>query len=289
MSGRRVGVVGLGLVGTAVARRLLGAGMAVHGIDLAPDKVQALEAMGGTGAAEIRDLLGADAIVLAVFDTAQVEAAVAALLPAAGQIVISISTVDPERIAALAASAAETGIRLVEMPISGSSAQLAAGDALGLVAGDTDEVDDILAAICPSRARLARVGDGARAKLAINLILGLNRAALAEGLVFAERLGLGPADFLDIARTSAAYAQVMDTKGVKMVARDYTPQGRIAQSAKDFALIAAEAARLGQPLPMAALYSDLIAGCIGAGEADWDNAAIIEELRRRARRGQGAA
>ena len=281
MSLRRVGVVGLGLIGAAVTRRLLDSGMAVQGLDLAPDKVAAFAAMGGTPVSSIRDLLGSDAIVLAVFDTAQVEQAVAALLPASGQTVISVSTVDPERIAALAPRAAAGGVRLIEMPISGSSFQLASGDALGLVGGDADDVDDILAAICPRRCRLGRVGDGARAKLAINLILGLNRAALAEGLVFAERLGLDPADFLPVARQSAAYSQVMDVKGPKMVARDFAPQGRIAQSAKDFSLIREEAARLGISLPLAGLYEELMQGCIAAGEGDWDNAAVIEEIRRR--------
>ncbi|HEX2257023.1 MAG TPA: NAD-binding protein, partial [Afifellaceae bacterium] len=88
-------------------------------------------------------------------------------------------------------------------------------------------------------------GAGGRTKLAVNLILGLNRAALAEGLVFAERLGLSPARFLEVARRSAAYSQVMDIKGGKMIAGDFTPQGRIAQSLKDFTLILESAAAAG--------------------------------------------
>ena len=68
-------------------------------------------------------------------------------------------------------------------------------------------------ALFPTYYHIGKLGDGGRAKLAINLILGLNRLALAEGLVFAERLGLDPGSFLQVARTSACYSQVMDVKG----------------------------------------------------------------------------
>ena len=72
---------------------------------------------------------------------------------------------------------------------------------------------------------MGAAGNGGRAKLAINHMLGLNRLVLAEGLVFAERLGLEPAAFLDVARQSAAYSQVMDIKGPKMVSGDYSAAG----------------------------------------------------------------
>ena len=104
---------------------------------------------------------------------------------------------------------------------------------------------------------------------------------LAEGLVFAQALGLEPAAFLDVARQSAAYSQVMDIKGPKMVSGDYTPQGFIHQSLKDFRLILAQGASRGQDLPLAALNADVLAACISRGEGERDNAAVIEEMRRR--------
>jgi 3-hydroxyisobutyrate dehydrogenase len=88
----------------------------------------------------------------------------------------------------------------------------------------------VLDALFPTRFHVGKIGDGGRAKLAINLILGLNRLALAEGLVFASRLGLDPAAFLQVARVSAAASQVMDTKGPKMVAGDFAPEGRVRAS-----------------------------------------------------------
>jgi len=133
----------------------------------------------------------------------------------------------------------------------------------------------------PRWRHLGAAGNGGRAKLAINLILGVNRAALAEGLVFAERMGLDPAAFLAVARDSAAYSQVMDIKGPKMVSGDYTPQGFIHQSLKDFRLILALAASRGQQMPLAALNAAVLEACVKRGEGERDNAAVIEEIRRR--------
>ena len=121
-----------------------------------------------------------------------------------------------------------------------------------------------------------------RAKLAINLILGINRAALAEGLVFAERMGLAPEAFLKVARESAAYSQIMDIKGAKMLKGDFSPQGYATQTLKDFSLMLELARRLKQQLPLGETYAGLMKGCVAAGEGALDNSAVIKEIRRRA-------
>src|SRR5215472_17444757 len=102
-------------------------------------------------------------------------------------------------------------------PYPAPAIRCAAAEGVALIGGDasiSDEVKDVFDALFVRRFHVGKVGDGGRAKLAVNLILGLNRLALAEGLVFAERLGLDPAAFLDVARGSAAYSQVMDTKAL---------------------------------------------------------------------------
>ena len=86
---------------------------------------------------------------------------------------------------------------------------------------------------------------------------------------------------LEAAKGSAAYSQIMDVKGAKMIARDFTPHGKVAQSLKDFGLILDAAASRGQPLPMASVYAELMGACIAAGEGELDNCAIIEEIARR--------
>jgi 3-hydroxyisobutyrate dehydrogenase-like beta-hydroxyacid dehydrogenase len=285
---RLIGIAGLGLLGSALAHRLIGAGFSPKGFDIDAAKTAAFAKSGGL-AASLDEVAHCDVVLLAVFDTGQVEdvvqnALLPALTPGVPKTGLVASTCDPDRIAALATRLAPRRLTLIETPVSGSSAQVKNGDGTGLIGGDKDAIDgvaDILDALYPKWFYMGLAGDGGRAKLAINHMLGLNRLVLAEGLTFAQALGLEPAAFLDVARQSAAYSQVMDIKGPKMVSGDYTPQGFIHQSLKDFRLILAQGASRGQDLPLAALNADVLAACISRGEGERDNAAVIEEIRRR--------
>jgi L-threonate 2-dehydrogenase len=285
-------------MGTAITRRLVGAGFEVLAYDLDADKRAAIAQVGAKPQATAGVVIaGCEINVVAVFNTDQVEEVIAG--PGGGldaiaqggtgaRIFIVTSTCDPDRLAALAQRVAPAGAHVVEMPVSGTSRQVANGDGVALVAGDTATVDRaaaVIDAICPRRHYLGEVGNGSRAKLAVNLILGLNRAALAEGLVFASRLGLDPVAFLDVARGSAAYSQVMDVKGELMARREYrNPQSRVDQSLKDFNLMLDQARATGQDLPFAAVYARMLEDCVAHEEAAWDNAAIAEAIARRRNR-----
>jgi len=279
-----VGIVGIGLMGEVYARRLLDAGFAVMGFDIDAAKNVRLEQMGGQSGSLAEIAAVCDPIVLALFSTDQVERVVEALASAAaGKIVIATSTCDPDRIAALAARIGEN-LRFLEVPVSGTSEQVRVGDGVGLVGGDAEiaaAAAPVLDALFPRRFHIGRCGDGNRAKLAVNLILGLNRLALAEGLVFAQKLGLDPAVFLDVARGSAAASQVMDTKGPKMVRGDFTPEGRVRQTLKDVQLMLDQAAQAGQKLPLLKIHADVLEACVRHGDAECDNSIVIEEIRRR--------
>ena len=224
-----------------------------------------------------------------MFSTDQVEEVIEReLLPALGQrsgkIVLCASTCDPDRIAALGQRVATRGLRLLETPVSGASGQVSRGEGIGLIGGDADlmhAVAPVLRALFASYFHIGKIGDAGRAKLAINLILGLNRLALAEGLVFAERLGLDPELFLKVARSSAAYSQVMEVKGSKMIRGEFTAEGRIAQHLKDVHLMLDQAQRLRQPLALLEVHADVLEACVRHGEGDLDNSAVIKELRRR--------
>ena len=285
---RLIGLVGFGLMGQALTSRLLAGGFGVLGYDIDPGKREKLTQAGGQAAFSLAEVARCDVVVLAVFNTDQVEEVVEGPLLAAarapGPIVLCTSTCDPDRIAALAARVVPKGLRFLETPVSGTSEQVRRGEGLGLIAGDAAtaaEAAPVLDAIFPRRVHIGKAGDGGRAKLAVNLILGLNRLALAEGLTFAERLGLDPKAFLQVARDSAAYSQCMDTKGTKMVEREFKPQGYIHQSLKDMHLIHDLAKRAGQRLPALDVNIDVLESCVRAGEADYDNSAVVEEIRRR--------
>ncbi|HEY7663006.1 MAG TPA: NAD(P)-dependent oxidoreductase, partial [Xanthobacteraceae bacterium] len=287
-----VGVIGLGLLGEALARRLMEAGFSVTGYDIEPAKNARLESLGGRVAASAASVVArCDCVVLALFSTDQVESVVEReLLPAlgssSGKILLCASTCDPDRIAKLGERVAANGLRFLETPISGSSGQVSRGEGVGLVGGDAEtlaQAEPILRTLFPRHFHIGKIGDGGRAKLAINLILGLNRLALAEGLVLAERLGLDPAAFLEVARRAACYSQVMDIKGDKMVRGDFAPEGRVTQHLKDVHLILDQARRCRQQLPVLQVHADVLEACVRHGEGELDNSIVINEIRRRRR------
>jgi 3-hydroxyisobutyrate dehydrogenase-like beta-hydroxyacid dehydrogenase len=280
-----VGVIGVGLMGEVYARRLVAAGFTVIGFDVDPAKNARL-ANFGARAGTLADIAQqCDPIVVAVFNTEQVEDLVErALIPAAaGKIVLITSTCDPDRIAALGARVGDR-LRFLETPVSGTSEQVRQGDGVGLIGGDQKIAADaapVLDALFAKSFHIGKVGDGGRAKLAVNLILGLNRLALAEGLVFAARLGLDPAAFLEVARRSAAASQVMDTKGPKMIGGDFAPEGRVRQTLKDTQLMLDQARKAGQQLPLLQIHADVLQACVRHGDSEQDNSIVIEEIRRR--------
>jgi 3-hydroxyisobutyrate dehydrogenase-like beta-hydroxyacid dehydrogenase len=280
-----VGIIGLGLMGTALAERLVGAEMAVIGFDIDATRCDAFRDAGRRIAASASDLTGqSHAIVIAVYDGAQVDALLGefANIPARPALICT-TTCTPGEIERIAARAAKAGFTFIEAPISGTSAEVRDGTAAAPVAGDTDAIealDALLAVLCPRRTRVGKIGDASRAKLAINLILQNNRAALAEGIVFAERLGLDGRAFLAAAQHSAAYSRVMDTKGEKMLSRDFRPQSHIAQTLKDAELILYEARQQGLHLAMTEAQANLLRAAIALEGPDTDSAAVIEAIRR---------
>jgi 3-hydroxyisobutyrate dehydrogenase-like beta-hydroxyacid dehydrogenase len=289
MRKQTVGGIGLGLMGEVLAGRLMAAGFGVLGYDIDPAKNVRLVTRGGHAAASPAEVAACGVIALAVFSTDQVEDVTEkVLLPAvaAGTVVLCTSTCDPDRIEALGGRLAGSKLRFLETPVSGTSEQVRQGDGVGLIGGDPKTAEDIapvLDALFPRRFHIGKIGDGGRAKLAVNLILGLNRMALAEGLTFAERMGLDPKAFLEVAKGAASQSQVMETKGPKMLARDFAPEGRVKQTLKDVHMMLDQGKQLGQELPMLKVHCDVLESCVRAGEAERDNSIIVEEIRRRHR------
>jgi len=280
-----VGVIGVGLMGEVYARRLIAAEFTVIGYDVDPAKNERLAQFGAQTGTLADVAQKCEPIVVAVFNTEQVEDVVErALIPAAaGKIVLVTSTCDPDRIAALGARVGDR-LRFLETPVSGTSEQVRQGDGVGLIGGDQKIAADaapVLDALFAKSFHIGKIGDGGRAKLAVNLILGLNRLALAEGLVFAARIGLDPAAFLDVARGSAAASQVMDTKGPKMIGGDFAPEGRVRQTLKDTQLMLDQARKAGQQLPLLQIHADVLQACVRHGDSEQDNSIVIEEIRRR--------
>ena len=289
---KTVGVIGLGLMGSSLSKRLLEAGFKVVGFDVDESKRAALAAMGGEPVETVAAVaVRCPQVLLAVMTMAQVEQVVegpGGLIeagdPKTQRIAMCTSTCEPARIETLAARAAKHGLAFLDTPVSGTSQQVLRGDGYGMIAGDkaaAEAAEPVLAVVYPRHQFVGPAGAATKTKLAINHILGLNRVALAEGLVFAERLGLDLGDFLQVARKSAAYSQIMDIKGDKMVEGDFTPVSKVSQHLKDVKTMLSEARQRHQELPLLAVLADILSACEKHGDGERDNAITIEEIRRR--------
>ncbi len=282
---RPLGIIGLGLLGSAMAERLKLAGYELVGWDVAADRRDAFVQLGGRAAGSAAEVAAAcDTILLSLPDSKIVEQVIAEIAPELrdGMLIVDTTTGDPDAVEAIGQKPAEQGVSYLDATVAGSSAQAKQGDVIIMVGGDAaayEAAGDLFGALARQSFHVGPSGAGSRMKLVLNLVLGLNRAALAEGLTFAESLGLEPRRALEILQSSAAYSRVMDSKGEKMLSADFTPQARLSQHLKDVRLMLAAAARAGIELPLSELHRTLLERAEEAGYGAADNSAIIEAFR----------
>jgi 3-hydroxyisobutyrate dehydrogenase-like beta-hydroxyacid dehydrogenase len=281
-SGRQtVGLIGVGLMGTALAERLIGQGFDVLGYDIEPGRREALTGLGARAATSAGAVLSAcPRVVLSLPDldvVATVLATESALLRA-GQALIDTTTGAPAQAERLGADLARRGVEYLDATVSGSSVQVRRAEVTLLVGGTEDafaRCRDLFGCFARTAYHVGPCGSGAKMKLVTNLVLGLNRGALAEGLAFARGLKLDAARTLALLRDSMAYSRVMDSKGEKMVRGDFEPQARLTQHLKDVRLILAAAEAAGLRLPLSQAHRLLLEAAEAAGYGACDNSAII--------------
>lgn len=288
-----IGMIGLGLVGTALAKRLKATGFDCVGFDVRPEAMRAFETANFQTASSVSSVLAqTNTMVLAVFDTAGVIDIVNQILQQRRELgpaqlstltLIDCSTGDPVKLADLAQQLALSHIHFIEAPLSGSSVQIENGEATLLLGGDAQHIDSVsrvLHGLANFKVHVGGAGMAAKAKLATNLVLGLNRAALAEGMVFAQTLGIQPATFLQLVLNTPARSEAAIVKGEMMVNAQFAPQSRIRQHLKDVQLMLDMAQSHSQNLPLSTVHAQLMDKAIAQGDGELDNAAIIQQIRR---------
>jgi len=279
---KALGVIGLGLMGTALTERLLEHGYRVTVWNRTREKAAPLIAQG----AQWSDNPLADCrrAIISLY-TSEVVAEVLQQMETGlrpEQIIVDTTTGEPEQTAALGGRLAARGVRYLDAPISGSSQQTRDGQATVIVGGERTTFDacaDLWSVMGAKVFHVGPCGSAARMKLISNLVLGLNRAVLAEGLAFAEALGVAPAAALEVLKGSNAYSRAMDVKGRKMVERDFSVQARLSQHLKDVRLMLDAARAAGLTLPLTETHRRLMEQAEAAGLGDQDNSAILEVLR----------
>lgn len=275
-----IGLIGLGLMGGAMAARLHAAGFQLLGWDRDSKRVDDFASSGcGEAASSMDDIfMRCSRVILSLPDSVVVNSVLQeGNRPLTqGQIIIDTSTGDPANAKALGTTLQKQGAQYLDATVSGSSAQVADGSAVLMVGGDEAAFvacADLFAHLGAKTFHTGPCGSGAKMKLVTNLVLGLNRAALAEGLAFAWDLDLDPVRTLEIMRGSMAYSRIMDTKGEKMLMQDFTPQARLSQHLKDVRLMLAATE---MKLPLTEAHRALLEKAESLGCGDLDNSAIIK-------------
>lgn len=282
MKTKSVGLIGVGLLGSALANRLLNNDIGVHGFDTNEGQLEALSQSGGIACDSAAEVVQkCNVLFLSLLSSDEVLSLVRQLRTdfKRSQIVVDTTTGDPQQVVAVGKSLAELEVSYLEATVAGSSAQVTTGKVALFLGGDADVVESVeplLAAIASKHFHLGPVGAASRFKLVHNLVLGLHRAVLAEGLVFAESLGFDQEVTLEILKQTPAQSGVMETKGRRMVERDYEPQARLSQHLKDVQLILAEAERAGINTHLSQVHKVLLEHTEALGFGDADNSAVIE-------------
>jgi 3-hydroxyisobutyrate dehydrogenase-like beta-hydroxyacid dehydrogenase len=286
---KRIGIIGVGLLGSAVAARLLKGKFEVKGYDTRPEQMKALQAEGLMAARNIAEVSAdADAVFTILPSLESVETTI---LGTGGLIemapsnctLIQMSTISPDLTRRLAAAATVKGLGFLDAPMSGTSAMVERGDCTIFVAGErarAQTCQSIFQAVARKTHYVGDVGMASLAKLATNLLVGLNTAALAEALVLGAKGGLAPTVLVDILKDSAASSKMVDVRGPLMASHHFDAQMKIDLFLKDFKLMLEEGRCLGVPLPLTSITQQLVAATAAAGRGEEDLAAVVTTLER---------
>ena len=282
-----LGLIGLGLVGSTLVDRFKAAGFDVLGFDIDAAKVDDAIARGmvrGDSAKHVAE--SARRIVLSLPNSDIVDDVVsgekgllAALQP--DDLIVDTTTTDPERTIDVAGHINAKDAHFLDATILGSSKMVADGTSLAMVGGEVsqfEQVRDILDTFARKSFHMGPNGKGAEAKLVLNLVLGLNRLVMAEGLMLGRKAGIDLHTLLDVLKEGAAYSRAMDTKGDKMVDEEFSTEARLSQHLKDVGLILDMGMRLDTKLPVSALHAEVLREGVSSGYADADNSAVIKAL-----------
>jgi len=282
-----IGIVGLGLLGHAIASRLIKAGHTVIGFDVLPDRVSALAAMGGTPASSAAAVAqSAEAVCTLLPSLATAEAAI---LGAGGILasarpdlaVIQMSTISPTLTERLAREVTARGLGFLDCPVSGTSSMVERGDGIFFVGGDRalfERWQPVLESVLARAVLVGRVGQAMVLKLVANLLVALNSAAAAEALTLARKAGLDLSLALDVLNASAAASSMLKVRGPMIVRGEFPAQMKLDLFMKDIHLMQEAATAVGAPLPFTDLAERLYAAAQAQGHGGEDLAVVVTAL-----------
>ncbi|MGM9490707.1 2-hydroxy-3-oxopropionate reductase [Ideonella sp. YS5] len=284
----KVGFIGLGIMGTPMALHLKDAGheLFVHTRGQLPEAASAPGITACENAAEVTRK--AEVVFLMVPDTPDVEAVlfaengVAAALPGSSRkVVVDMSSISPMATKAFARRINELGADYIDAPVSGGEVGAKAASLTIMCGGDEavfERVKPLLEKMGKNITLVGGNGDGQTTKVANQIIVALNIAAVGEALVFASKAGADPAKVRQALMGGFASSRILEVHGERMIKRTFQPGFRIKLHQKDLNLALQGARELGVALPQTASAAQLMQACAANGMADLDHSALVRAL-----------
>jgi 2-hydroxy-3-oxopropionate reductase len=285
-----VGFVGLGIMGRPMLRNLLKAGYTAVGYDRTGEKLDAAVADGAQRGASNADVGARARIVITMLpDGPEVEEAVLGadgILSGSksGSLIIDMSSISPLVAQKVAAACAEKGVDYIDAPVSGGEPKAIDGT-LAIMVGASEalyqKAEPILKCTGSSVTLTGPVGAGNTTKLANQIIVACNIAAMGEALTLATRCGLNPEVVMNAIKGGLAGSAVLNAKGPMLIARNFKPGFRISLHQKDLRNALKTAEANGVYLPLTAQVQQMISSLIADGKGDFDHSAIatfVEEV-----------
>lgn len=283
----RVGVIGLGIMGGGMARNLLKAGFPITVWNRTASKVEPFVAAGaqaGRNPAEVA--AQSDVIITCVSDTPDVEAVILGengILAGAktGSLLIDCSTISPIATRSLAEKLAQSGIAMLDAPVSGGSEGAALGTLSIMVGGEAQDFEramPVFQAIGKKIIHVGPIGAGQTVKLVNQIVVVGNTLAMCEGLLFAQAGGVDLAKAVEVVGAGAAGSWMWNNRGPQILRRDWRPGFTIDLQQKDIRLVLEAADQLGVPLPGMALIFQLYRTLQARGLGSEGNHGLIKAL-----------
>ena len=281
-----VGLIGVGNMGGGMARRLLGLGWTVHVRDIDASKTAALQSLGAIVHDSPVTLTAAvDRLIVCVIDTPQVESVLfgpqgAGQSLRAGQTVMLCPTLSPEDVESFGERLVARGVHVIDAPMSGGPQRAAEGTMSLMVAAPTAVFhanQDWLDALSGLVFHVSeRVGDGARTKLANNMLAGINLVGAAQVLAMAQRMGLDPSKTLDVMERSSGQSWIGSDRLRRALVNDYAPRAHVTLLEKDTRLAVQAGDSVGFTPELGRLAAAAFAQAHAAGLAEEDDASVFK-------------
>ncbi len=282
----KLGFIGLGIMGSPMAGHLIKAGhtLFVHTHGKVPDEIAATSAKVCRNGREVAQ--NADIVFVMVPDTPDVQQVLFAEDGVAsglskGKTVVDMSSISPIETKAFAKRIAELGCDYLDAPVSGGEVGAKAGSLSIMVGGPQAAFDRVLPLFQLMGKNITLVGgngDGQTAKVANQIIVALNIAAVGEALLFASKAGADPERVRKALMGGFAASRILEVHGERMVKRTFNPGFRIGLHQKDLHLALSGARALGVALPQTANAAQLMQACAAHGWGNLDHSALVKAL-----------